>query len=169
MPATARAVPEMVTGSRLRAALALTLIGEFILIVGAKPGWFGWSHTSGVGFVKITVFLVGLGVICSGGLVGLPALWRGMERTIASDIGMRLVATGYVVSVISGMADVLGFGSQPLPGIPFFGPFQAAGVMIGQGVIALGFLMMIPYVSLFQKPSIAREADSESDDGLSKL
>lgn len=144
--------------------MVLTLIGEFILIVGAKPGWFGWSHTAGVGFVKISVFLVGLGVICAGGIVGLPPLWSGMERTIVSDIGMRLVATGYVVAVISGMADIIGFGSQPLPSTPFFGPVQAAGVMIGQAVIALGFLMMIPYASLFRKQKGRRESDPNMGD-----
>ncbi len=168
LPITARPLPETVSHTRLRTALSLTLIGEFVLIVGAKPGWFGWSHTSGVGFVKITVFLVGLGMMCAGGMVGLPPLWRGLERTIVSDIGMRLVATGYVVSVISGMADVLGFGSQPLPGTPFFGPVQSAGVVIGQAVIALGFLMMLPYAALFKKKNAAVESDSDGDDRIGK-
>jgi hypothetical protein len=147
----------MGSGARLRLALSLTLIGLFILIVGAKPGWFGWSHTAGVGFVKISVFLLGLGVICAGGLVGLPPLWKGVERTIVSDIGMRLVATGYVVSVISGMADIVGFGSQPPPSAPLFGPVQAAGVVIGQAIIAVGFLMMIPYASLFKHQNSRKE------------
>jgi hypothetical protein len=28
---------------------------------------------------------------------------------------------------------------------PYFGPWQSGGVVIGQVVIAIGFLMMIPY------------------------
>ena len=44
-----------------------------------------------------------------------------------------------------GMADVFGWGSQPLPMVPYFGPWQASGVLIGQAVIAIGLLMMIPY------------------------
>ena len=61
------------------------------------------------------------------------------------DIGFRLVSTGYVLAVTAGMADIFGLGNQPLPQIPYFGPWQAAGVVIGEGIIALGFLIMIPF------------------------
>ncbi len=131
--------------SQLRTGLALTLIGLWIFTVGAKPNWYGWDRSPVVGFVQISVFLVGLGIICLGGYVGLLSLWRGMPRTIVADIGLRLVGTGFVISVFSGMADVFGMGSQPLPGVPYFGPWQATGVLIGQVVIAIGFLMMMPY------------------------
>lgn len=130
---------------RLRTGLAVTLIGLFVFVVGAKPNWFGWDRSPVVGFVQIAVFLIGLGMICAGGYVGLLALWNGNPRTILADIGLRLVGTGYVISVFSGMADVFGMGSQPLPGVPYFGPWQATGVLIGQVIIALGFLMMMPY------------------------
>lgn len=130
---------------RLRTGLALALIGLFVFIVGAKPNWFGWDRSPVVGFVQISVFLVGLGILCAGGYVGLLGIWNGDPRTIVADIGMRFVGTGYVISVFSGMADVFGMGSQPLPGVPYFGPWQATGVLIGQVVIALGFLMMMPY------------------------
>jgi hypothetical protein len=62
-----------------------------------------------------------------------------------ADIGQRLIATGYVIVVFSGMADVFGMGSQALPDVPYFGPVQALGVAIGEGVIVIGFLMLIPY------------------------
>ena len=130
---------------RLRTGLAVTLIGLFVFVVGAKPNWFGWDRSPVVGFVQISVFVIGLGLICAGGYVGLLALWNGNPRTILADIGLRLVGTGYVISVFSGMADVFGMGSQPLPGVPYFGPWQATGVLIGQVIIALGFLMMMPY------------------------
>ncbi len=130
---------------RLRVGLALTLIGLFVFVVGAKPNWFNWDRSPVVGFVQISVFIVGLGIICAGGFIGLLGIWNGDPRTIIADIGMRLVGTGYVISVFSGMADVFGMGSQPLPGVPYFGPWQATGVLIGQVVIALGFLMMMPY------------------------
>jgi hypothetical protein len=98
-----------------------------------------------VGFIQVSVLLVGLGIICVGGYLGLLALWKGQERTIAADIGMRLVATGYVVSVFAGMADVFGMGTQTLPDVPFFGPLQARGIVIGQALVAVGFLLMIPF------------------------
>jgi hypothetical protein len=62
-----------------------------------------------------------------------------------ADFGLRLVGTGYVIAVFTGMADIFGLGTQPLPNIPYFGPWQAAGVLIGQIIIAAGFLMTIPY------------------------
>ncbi len=130
---------------RLRTGLALSLIGLFIFTVGAKPNWLGWDRSPVVGFVQISVFLIGLGIICSGGIIGLLAFWKGIPRTILADIGLRLVGTGYVIAVFSGMADVTGMGSQPLPGLPYFGPWQATGVVIGQVLIALGFLMVLPY------------------------
>ncbi len=140
-----RPTSNLPSAGRLRTSVSITLIGLFLFIVGAKPNWFGWDRSPVVGFVQITMFLIGLGVICLGGWVGMTALWNGRPRTIVADIGLRLVGTGFVISTFSGMADVFGMGSQPLPGVPYFGPWQATGVLIGQVVIAIGFLMMIPY------------------------
>jgi len=130
---------------RVRVSLFLSFLGLFIFIVGAKPNWLGWDRSPVVGFVQIAIFLVGLAIICFGGYLGLVTLWRGSQTTIAADIGSRLVSTGYVVAVFAGMADVFGMGSQPLPQVPYFGPWQSSGVLIGQAVIALGFLLLIPY------------------------
>jgi len=123
----------------------VTLAGLLIFIIGAKPDWFGWDRSPVVGFVQIAVFLVGLAFICLGGYVGLLALWWGRERTIIGDIGTRLIATGYVISVFAGLADIFGMGSQSFPNIPYFGPWQATGVLVGQGIIIIGFLLFIPY------------------------
>ncbi len=134
-----------VSSSSVRLGLFITLLGFLIFAMGAKPEWFGLDRSPVVGFVQIAVFLVGLGIISLGGFIGLVALWGDDERSIAADIGLRLVATGYVLAVFIGMADVFGMGTQPLPGVPFFGPLQARGMEIGQAVIAIGFLMTIPY------------------------
>jgi hypothetical protein len=130
---------------RIRAGLFITLTGFFIFIVGAKPDWLGWDRSPVIGFVQIAVFLVGLAIICMGGYIGLLALWGGSQRSIAADIGLRLVSTGYVISVFAGMADVFGMGAHPLPNVPYFGPVQATGVVLGEIVIAVGFLLLIPY------------------------
>ncbi|NQU31024.1 MAG: hypothetical protein HQ525_10190 [Anaerolineae bacterium] len=139
--------PETPSLSRtsVKFGLYATLIGLFIFSLGAKPEWFGVDRSPVVGFVQIAVFLLGLGVICLGGYVGLAALWGDDQRSIAADIGLRLVATGYVLSVFTGMADVFGMGTQPLPEVPFFGPLQATGMVIGQGMIAFGFLLSVRF------------------------
>jgi hypothetical protein len=130
---------------RVRISFSITILGLLIFAIGAKPDLFGWDRSPVVGFVQIAVFLLGLAIICLGGYMGLIILWWGYERTIISDIGSRLVGTGYVIAVFAGMADIFGMGSQPFPHVPYFGPWQASGVLIGQGVIALGFLLLIPF------------------------
>lgn len=138
-------VNDDITTPRIRLGLVITFIGLFVFLVGAKPSYFGWDRSPVVGFVQIVVFLFGLAFICLGGYLSLHSLWWGIERTIVADIGSRLVSTGYVFSVFAGLADIFGMGSHPFPRVPYFGPWQAAGVLIGQGIIALGFLMMIPF------------------------
>ena len=133
--------------ARIRAGLFITLFGLFVFIVGTKPDWLNWDRSKVVGFVQIAVFLVGLALICFGGYITLLTLWKGRQRSIAADIGLRLVSTGYVVAVFAGMADVFGLGAQPLPNTPYFGPWQAAGVISGQVLIAVGFLLLIPYTA----------------------
>jgi hypothetical protein len=134
-----------VSSVRIRFSLTCVGLGLFIFVIGAKPYWFGWDRSSAVGFIQIAVFLVGLALICVGGFVGLSALWGKEQRSIIADIGLRFIWTGYVIAVFTGMADVFGMGSQALPKVPYFGPWQAGGVLIGQFVIAIGFLMLIPY------------------------
>ena len=130
---------------RIRFSVITVVLGLLIFSIGAKPNWFGWDRTPVVGFAQIVVFLVGLALVCLGGFVGLSALWGREQRSIIADIGLRLVGTGYVITVFTGLADVFGMGSQPLPKVPYFGPWQAGGVVTGEIVIAIGFLMVIPY------------------------
>lgn len=129
---------------RVRFGLTVLILGLLIFILGADPALFNLDRSPIVGFVQIAVFLVGLAMICLGGYLVLNMLWNGQEKTIAADIGYRLVSTGYVIAVTSGMADVFGFGNQPFPAIPYFGPWQATGVMIGELIIAIGFFLLIP-------------------------
>jgi hypothetical protein len=130
--------------SQLQIGLFLTLVGFFVFTLGAKPEFYGLDRSPVVGFVQIAVFLLGLGIICLGGYASLSYLWRGQQRSLAADIGLRLVATGYVISFVSGLADVFGMGNQPWPEVPFFGGWQATGVIVGQAVIVIGFALMIP-------------------------
>ena len=95
---------------RIRISLVIVFVGFILFVIGAKPDWFGWDRSRVVGFVQIALFLVGLAVICLGGYIGLLTLWWGYERTIISEIGTRMAATGFVVAVFAGMADIFGMG-----------------------------------------------------------
>ncbi len=129
---------------RVYFGLIVAALGFIVFIVGAKPEWFGQDRSPVVGFVQITVFLIGLAFICLGGYIGLAALWAGQEKSIAADIGLRLIGTGYVIAVFTGMADIFGMTIADTPKVPYFGPWQAAGVQIGMGLIALGMILIVP-------------------------
>jgi hypothetical protein len=130
---------------RIRLGLGATILGFIIYLLGAEPGLFTLDRSPVVGFVQIATFLVGLGFICLGGYICLAALWNGGPKTIASDIGLRLVSTGYVIAVVCGMADIFGFGSNNYPVIPIFGIYQQIGVLLGEVVIAAGLLLLVPF------------------------
>jgi hypothetical protein len=105
---------------RTRISLILTFLGLVIFLLGAKPALFGLDRSPVVGFVQVSVFTVGLGVMCLGGYIGLTGFWKSTSRTIAADIGSRLVATGYVIAVFAVMADVFGMGTQTFPRVPLY-------------------------------------------------
>lgn len=130
---------------RKRIGITILIIGMFVFLIGAAPQWFGLDRSPVVGFVQIGVFILGLGLITAGGYTILEALWRDRPKLIVTDIGARLVGTGYVIALASGMADVFGLGTRPLPSVPFFGYWQGRGVLIGEIVITIGFVMMAPF------------------------
>jgi hypothetical protein len=115
-----------------------------VFLLGTSPQLFGLDRSPVVGFVQIGVFILGLGLMTAGGYTVLEALWRDRPKLIITDIGARLVGTGYVIALASGMADVFGLGTRPLPSVPFFGYWQGRGVLIGEIVIVIGFVMMAP-------------------------
>lgn len=131
---------------KAQAGLISAVFGLALFILGAAPEWLGLDRSSVVGFVQIAVFLIGLGFITLGGFSSLDTLRRGAPRSIAADIGIRLMSTGYVFAVFTGMADVFGFGSEHMPiTVPYFGILQTAGVLVGQILIGVGFILMIPF------------------------
>jgi len=130
--------------TRIRIGLGLTIVGYLLFLLGARPSLFGLDRSRVIGFVQISIFLIGLALITVGSYLTLNALWPEGKKTIAADIGSRLVSTGYVVCVFTGMADIFGLGTHPLPNV-FFGPLQARGMGIGMATIAVGFLLLIRY------------------------
>jgi len=147
---------------QVRFGLILAFIGYFMFLLGARPSLFGMDRSRVIGFVQISVFLLGLALITFGSYMTLNTLWPEGKKTIAADIGTRLISTGYVICVFTGIADIFGLGSHPLPDV-FFGPLQARGMSIGMATIAIGFLLMIRY----RRPE-NKKASAEKYIGLKK-
>lgn len=142
--------PLIYSRRRIRNGLFLTLLGFLVFLLGARPSVFDLDRSPVIGFVQIAAMLLGLGIICIGAYISMLGLWKNTPISIAAELGVRLVATGFVITVVAGMADVFGLGSHPLPKL-FFGPWQAMGVEIGELVIGIGILLLVPYHRLFAK------------------
>ncbi|NMB59285.1 MAG: hypothetical protein GYA12_08960 [Chloroflexi bacterium] len=142
---------------KIRLGLIMTGIGFALFILGARPSVYGLDRSQVIGFVQVSVFLFGIAIICVGAFLVMQALRQGKPYSLLFQIGMRFVQTGYVIALFTGLADVLGLGSHPLPR-PFFGPLQSVGVQIGEFVIGLGILMMFPFDRI-----ITRRTQPESD------
>lgn len=132
---------------RKRVGIATALLGMLLFLLGSAPNWFGLDRSPVVGFVQIAVFVIGLGLVTLGGYFTLDALWHDQPKNIAAEIGARVAGTGYVIALASGLADVFGLGTRPLPSVPFFGYWQAGGVLIGEIVIIVGFILFSPFLS----------------------
>lgn len=147
-------IPVLYPQRRIRWGLIGTFLGFLLVVLGAKPEFFGMDRSPVIGFAQTSAFLVGLGVICLSGYFCLMSFWPKGYTTITADFGIRLVATGWLIAVFSGMADVFGFGSHPVTGLVFFGRLQSLGVEIGEMVIGIGLVMMImpPHSGLRVKP-----------------
>lgn len=131
---------------RIQLGLIVAVGGFLILMVGVRPDLFQLDRSPVLGFIQIAVMLVGLAAICAGGYICLSGLWKGRSPSIAAELGTRIISTGYIIAVFAGLADIFGLGSHPYPEfIPYFGEWQARGVQIAEGLIAIGMLMLLPY------------------------
>jgi len=155
--------------NRITIGLILAFGGYLIFLLGARPSLFGLDRSPVVGFVQISVFLFGLALINLGGYTALNAHWPEGKKTIAAEIGARLISTGFVICVFTGMADIFGLGSHPLPNV-FFGPLQARGMTLGIITIAVGFLLMIRFKrNGLHKPKSDEAKQTASQEGKSSL
>ncbi len=126
-----------------RGGLTTLIIGVLATVLGTFPQLVGMDETPGVGLAQLIIILFGLALFTFGGyLVAFSARRRRKHNRLREDIGLRLMATGYVICAVSALADVLGIGTHNLPIVfPYFGPFQLAGMGIGMLTIVVGMIL----------------------------
>ncbi|MEK6574327.1 MAG: hypothetical protein AABZ58_08455 [Chloroflexota bacterium] len=130
--------------SRLaRFGVDLIVAGFFIFVIGIFPDIIRLNITPGFGVLQIITFLFGIGLMTLGGYVYTYATRRrDRERRLRHEVGVRLIATGYVLCIVSAIADVIGIGSHNIPeGAPYFGLWQSGGVLLGVLVIVFGLFL----------------------------
>lgn len=129
-------------------------LGLILALIGIFPSITGVEAQTGIGVLQILIVLLGLSLLIIGALIFVKAtFYPATSRNLAQDIAIRLSLTGILMTSAAGLSDVLGFGSHT-PGnednLPFLGPWQALGMVIGFVVASAGvmiFALMGPIVS----------------------
>jgi hypothetical protein len=131
--------------------MTLVFIGLFVFIIGVFPDFVGLDRSPVVGFVQIGVWLTGLAVLLVGAMLTVRVVRNSRPSSLRADIGLRLIATGYVFAAAASIADFIGIGSHVLPGI-YFGPVQVIGLAFGVSTSLLGVILFWPRHGKERKP-----------------
>lgn len=123
--------------------MTLVLVGLFIFIIGVDPDLIGMNRSSVVGFVQVYVWLTGLAILLIGAYATVRVVRNHRPMSLRADIGLRLIATGYVVAAAASLADFIGLGAHRLPEV-YFGPIQVLGLASGVMTSLLGVILYWP-------------------------
>jgi uncharacterized membrane protein len=138
-------MPQLTTRQvrRARRWMTIVLLGLFIFIIGVQPDILGLNRSLTVGFVQIGVWLTGLAILLLASYATVHVVRNGKPTSLRADIGLRLLATGYVVAAVASLADFIGVGAQRMPFIAF-GPVQVIGLVTGVLLSLLGVILYWP-------------------------
>jgi hypothetical protein len=125
--------------------MTVVVIGLLIFMIGVEPDLVGMDRSPVVGFVQVGVWMSGLAILLVGAYATVRVVRNGRPNSLRADIGLRLIATGYVVTGAASMADFIGIGAQSLPDV-FFGPIQVIGLIVGVLLCLLGVILYWPRV-----------------------
>jgi len=123
--------------------MTVTLVGLFVFMIGVEPDLLALDRSPVVGFVQIGVWLVGLAVLLIGAYASVRVIRNGRYNSLRADVGVRLIATGYVTAAVASLADFLSIGSQHMPNV-YFGPVQTLGLVLGVVTSLAGVLLYWP-------------------------
>ncbi len=138
--------PHQLTPHQVRWArrwMTIVLIGLFIFAIGVEPDLIGMDRSPVVGFVQVGVWLTGLAILLLGAYATVRVVRNHRPNSLLADIGLRLIATGYVVSATASLADFIGLGAQRIPNVSF-GPIQIIGLLVGVLLCLLGLVLYWP-------------------------
>jgi hypothetical protein len=118
--------------------IAIGILGAVLTFMGLFPGVTGLEPASGIGIMQIFTILTGFTLLITGALIYVKfTFYNNSSANLLQQIGVRLALTGLLFASMTGIADVLGFGSHPRTATSdvLFGVLQAAGI-IGSFVMA---------------------------------
>lgn len=125
--------------------IALGALGIILGLMGLFPGVTGVTPTPNIGIVQIIALLAGFTLLILGALIYVKfTFFINYPSNLTQQIGTRLALTGLVFALLTGLADVLGFGSHfrtVEQDVYLIGPLQAAGVIGSFLLASLGVLI----------------------------
>jgi len=160
--------------TRLQARLArlwmtVMLIGLLIFMVGIQPDLIGMNRSVTVGFVQIGAWLTGLAILLLAAYSTVRVVRNGKTNSLRADIGVRLIATGYVVAAVGSLADFIGVGAHRMPVI-YFGHIQMIGLVTGVLLSMLGVILYMPWTKKLKTEESAPDpAEKISNPGSNSL
>ena len=149
-------------------SIIIGTLGVVIALIGLFPGIAGLETTAGVGVLQVLVILLGFSVLFTGAyLFAKQTFYPGLPATLAQDVGIRLTLTGLLIAAAGGMADVLGFGSNPSTETsrPVLGNLQAM-VFIGGILIASSGVVIFALFGPAPRDTDHPDGADENDAGL---
>ena len=123
--------------------MTVMLFGLLIFMIGIQPDLIGMNRSVTVGFVQIGVWLTGLAILLLAAYSTVRVVRNGKPNSLRADIGIRLIATGYVVAAVGSLADFIGVGAHRMPLI-YFGHVQVIGLVTGVLLSMLGVILYMP-------------------------
>lgn len=124
--------------------IALGALGTVLTFMGLFPGVTGLPPARGIGIVQIVTILTGFVLLIMGALIYVKfTFYPNKPGNLTQQIGIRLAFTGLLFAAMTGLADVLGFGShlRSNNSEPLFGGLQALGIIGSFAIAAIGVLI----------------------------
>ncbi len=124
--------------------IALGASGAVLVLVGLFPGLTGIAPTPNIGIAQIIAMLAGFYALVLGALLYAKfTFYENIPSSLMQQIGVRLALTGLVFASLSGVADILSFGSHELSSEVLMGPLQLVGVLGNFLVSSIGVLIYV--------------------------
>ncbi len=123
--------------------IAFGALGTVLTFMGLFPGVTGLEPARGIGTLQIVTILSGFMLLIIGALIYVKfTFYIGRSANLTQQIGVRLALTGLLFAVMTGMADVVGFGSHVDTRTgPLFGTLQAFGIIGSFAIASIGVLI----------------------------
>lgn len=126
--------------------ISLILFGLLLIFLAIAADELGLDITPGFGVIQMVSLLAGLTFMTLGAFLYLHGKRpKDAPRSLQAEISTRLIASGLVLTYVTGFSDLIGIGTHIEPSFnrPFVGPLQLGGIIIGVGLILIGLALYL--------------------------